>query len=68
MLSNIGRDKVALVEFDPVKNKEVKELFSTPDYDLSGIFYDKKNKVLVSVSWTAEKNEEHYFEMTGRPG
>jgi dipeptidyl aminopeptidase/acylaminoacyl peptidase len=62
VLSNIGRDKVALVEYDLSKNKEVKELFTTPDYDLSGIFYDKQKKVLASVSWTAEKNEEHYFD------
>jgi dipeptidyl aminopeptidase/acylaminoacyl peptidase len=62
VLSNIGRDKVALVEFDPVANKEVKEIYSNPDYDLAGIFYDQKNKVLASVSWTAEKQEDHFFD------
>ena len=62
VLSNIGRDKVALVDFDPVANKEVKEIYSNPDYDLAGIFYDKKNKVLASVSWTAEKQEDHFFD------
>ena len=62
VLSNIGRDKVALVEYDPVANKEVKEIYANPDYDLSYFFYDKKNKVLASVSWTAERQEDHFFD------
>jgi dipeptidyl aminopeptidase/acylaminoacyl peptidase len=62
VLSNIGRDKVALVEFDPVGNKEINVIYENPDYDLSGIFYDKKKGVLASVSWTGEKGEEHFFD------
>jgi dipeptidyl aminopeptidase/acylaminoacyl peptidase len=61
-LSNIGRDKVVLVEYDPVAKKEVKELYSNPDYDLTGMLYDRNKKKLVNVSWTAEKNEEFYFD------
>ena len=64
VLSNIGRDKVALVEFDPAANKEVKEMYSNPDYDLTSVFYDKKNKVLAGVSWTGEKPEDYYFDNT----
>jgi dipeptidyl aminopeptidase/acylaminoacyl peptidase len=62
VLSNIGRDKVALVEFDPKENKEVKELYSNPDYDLSGMFYSKKKQKLVNVTWTAEKDTSYYFD------
>jgi dipeptidyl aminopeptidase/acylaminoacyl peptidase len=62
ILSNIGRDKVALVEYDPILNKEVKEIYANPDYDLTSIFYDKKNKILVSVSWTGERQEDHFFD------
>ncbi len=43
-LSNIGRDKVSLVEYDPLAKKEVKEIYSNKDYDLSRIFYDRKRK------------------------
>ncbi|MEI6851433.1 MAG: S9 family peptidase [Bacteroidota bacterium] len=60
--TNIGRDKVVLVEYDPATKKEIKELFSNPDYDLSGVYYDQKRKVLAAVSWTADKNEEHFFD------
>ncbi len=62
VLSNIGRDKIALVEYDPIAKKEVKEIYANPDYDLSGIFYDRKKKVLASVTWDAEKSEDHFFD------
>jgi dipeptidyl aminopeptidase/acylaminoacyl peptidase len=63
VLSNLGnRDKIALVEYDPAANKEVKEIFSVPDYDLDHIFYDEKNRVLVSAYWTSDKDEEHFFD------
>jgi len=62
VLSNIGRDKVELAEYDPTANKEIKQLYSNPDYDLSGIFYDKKKKTLVAVSWSGEKQEQHFFD------
>ena len=64
ILSNIGRDKVALILFDPIANKDVKEIYSNPDHDLTGTFYDKKNKVLASVSWTGEKQEDYFFDKT----
>ena len=62
VLSNFGRDKVALVEYDPSSKKEVKELYVNPDYDLESAFYDKQKKVLASVTWTAEKSEEYFFD------
>jgi dipeptidyl aminopeptidase/acylaminoacyl peptidase len=62
ILSNIGRDKVALVLYDPITNKEVKEIYANSDYDLTSVFYDKKNKLLASVSWTGEKQEDHFFD------
>ncbi len=61
-LSNIGRDKVTLVEYDPSAKKEVKEIYSNPDYDLSSIFYDRTKKTLASVSWIGENPEKHFFD------
>jgi dipeptidyl aminopeptidase/acylaminoacyl peptidase len=60
--TNIGRDKIVLVEYDPSTKKEIKELFSNPDYDLGGVFYDQQRKVLAAVNWTAEKFEWHFFD------
>jgi dipeptidyl aminopeptidase/acylaminoacyl peptidase len=62
VITNIGRDKAALVEYDPAAKKEVKELYSNADYDLSYIFFDRKKKKLVSVSWTGEKSESYFFD------
>ncbi len=62
VMSNIGRDKTSLVEYDPGAKKEIKELFSNADYDLGGIFYDKKRKVLANVSWVADRTEKHFFD------
>ncbi len=62
VLTNIGRDKVTLVEYDPMSKKEVKELYANPDYDLQGIDYDQQKKKLVEVSWEGEKEERHFFD------
>jgi dipeptidyl aminopeptidase/acylaminoacyl peptidase len=62
VLSNIGRDKVSLVEFDPIANKEVKELYANEKYDLGYAIYDRKKQTLVSVNWDAEKAEKHFFD------
>lgn len=61
-LSNIGRDKVALVEYDPIIKKEVKELYANKDYDLSHAKYDRKKQSLTAVYWEAEKEEKHFFD------
>ncbi|MHC1707850.1 MAG: prolyl oligopeptidase family serine peptidase [Bacteroidales bacterium] len=62
VLSNMGRDKVVLVEYDPVAKKEIKELYANPDYDLGYLYYDSKKKVLAAIHWTAEKSEVHFFD------
>lgn len=61
-LSNIGRDKSILVEYDPVSKKEIKELYVDNNYDLSDVNYDRKKQSLTSVIWEAEKPEKHFFD------
>lgn len=61
-LSNIGRDKVTLVEYDLSAKMEVKEIYSNKDYDLSSIFYDRTKKTLASVSWIGENPEKYFFD------
>ena len=39
ILSNIGRDKVALIEDNRIADKELVEIYANPDYDLTGKFY-----------------------------
>jgi dipeptidyl aminopeptidase/acylaminoacyl peptidase len=61
-LSNLGRDKAALVIFDPTTGKEKEVLFETQDADIEGIDYSRKDKKLLSVSWTTDLEKEHFFD------
>lgn len=61
-VSNIGRDKAALVRFDMKTGKEVEEIYANKDYDVSGASYSRKRKVLTSVHWIGEKAERSGFD------
>jgi protease II len=66
--SNIGRDKIAIVEFDPDKGKEVKVMFESPDYDAFGdderdrFTYSQSMGRLLFALYTAEKRELVFFD------
>ncbi|MCB2219734.1 MAG: S9 family peptidase [Bacteroidetes bacterium] len=64
--SNLGRDKSAIVEFDIANGKEVKVLYENPDYDVEGVNYSRKRKVLTSASYTSWKMERHFFDDVAR--
>lgn len=60
--SNLGRDKTALVLFDPATGKEKEVLFETQEADIEGVEYSKKDKKLLAVSWVTDKEKEHFFD------
>lgn len=60
--SNLGRDKTALVVFDPATAKETEVLFETQEADIDGVDYSRKDKKLLSVTWTTDKEKEHFFD------
>ncbi len=60
--SNIGRDKKAIVIFNTDEGKEDTVLYENPDFDVTGISYSKKRKVLTSASYTSWKRERHFFD------
>lgn len=62
VLSNIGRDKTALIVYDLTELKEVELLYENPDYDLSNISYSRLRKVLTGCSYVGAKSERHYFD------
>jgi len=62
-LSNLERDKTALVTFDPSTGKEAEVLFETQEADIEGIDYSRKDKKLLSVSWTTDKEKDHFFDV-----
>ncbi len=56
-LSNINRDKIAAVVFDPESAKETGVIFEYPDGDVDGLTFSRKRKVLISAYYTGWKQE-----------
>lgn len=61
-LSNINRDKKALVCFDPAQAKEVEILFEHPEFDVQNLFCSKKRKTCVAASYVSWKTERFFFD------
>lgn len=64
--SNLGRDKSAAVIFDPATGETMEMLYENEDYDVSGISYSRKRKVITSASYTSWKRERHFFDAETR--
>ncbi|MFH1197139.1 MAG: S9 family peptidase [bacterium] len=66
--SNIGRDKIAIVEYDLDANKEVHVLFEDPTYDTFGdderdyFEYSAIKQKLIYALYTAEKRTFYFFD------
>lgn len=61
-ISNIGRDKSAVVKYDLKENKELKELFINPNVDVGGISYSNKRKVLTEINYTNERINRKFLD------
>lgn len=61
-ISNLGRDKTAVVIFDPNTRKETEMLYENEDYDISNLSYSRKRKVITTASYTSWKRERHFFD------
>jgi len=64
--SNLGRDKSAAVIFDPKTAKETEVLYENEDFDVGGISYSRKRKVITAASYTSWKRERHFFDDEAR--
>jgi dipeptidyl aminopeptidase/acylaminoacyl peptidase len=60
--SNLGRDKIALVEFDPSTAKEVRVIYENPDADIENISYSRKRKLLTAVTYETDKPQVHFLD------
>lgn len=61
-LSNLGRDKAAIVRFDPDTGKEVETIFEHPEVDASGVSASQKRGVLTSVGYITWKQERKFLD------
>jgi dipeptidyl aminopeptidase/acylaminoacyl peptidase len=62
MISNIDRDKTAIVEFNLNTGKEKKILYENPQYDVDQLTYSRARKVLTGARYSSWKRERHFFD------
>jgi dipeptidyl aminopeptidase/acylaminoacyl peptidase len=62
-LSNLGRDRISLVEFDPVTAKETKIIYQHSEVDIDSVTFNKDKKALESVSYITWKREVSFFDL-----
>jgi len=60
--SNIGRDKRAIVKYDPDKDKELEVIFEHPQVDVFSLLRSKKRKVITGVTYVTDKRHYHFFD------
>jgi dipeptidyl aminopeptidase/acylaminoacyl peptidase len=60
--SNLNRDKAALVKFDLNTGKEIEEIFSHSEVDVSDLEYSEKRKVITCVNYTTSKYERKFLD------
>jgi dipeptidyl aminopeptidase/acylaminoacyl peptidase len=61
-VSNIDRDKIAVVVFDIRNGKEMEVLYENPDFDVEGLSYSRKRKVITSAYYYSDKQQRHFFD------
>ena len=61
--SNLGRDKTAIVLFDPVTMREREVVFEHPEVDVDGLDYSRKRHVLTTISYVDWKRERRFVDL-----
>ena len=61
-VSNIGRDKQAVVTIDATTGKEMEKLYENPEVDVDALAYSKKRKVITFVSFTTWRQDRKFFD------
>ena len=64
VVSNLGRDKAAVVLVDPATAKEERVVYARDDYDVTSVEFSKKRKVPTWANYTTWKGERHFFDAT----
>lgn len=60
--SNLGRDKTAIVKFDPVSAQEIEVIYQHPEVDVSKLLRSKKREVITGVIYVTETKHYHFFD------
>ncbi|CAE6934287.1 X-Pro dipeptidyl-peptidase (S15 family) [Vibrio sp. B1REV9] len=60
--SRITRDKSAIIEYDVKANKEVREIFSHPEVDVTNAHYSNAQNKLASISYVTAKRQYYFLD------
>lgn len=61
-VSNVNRDKTAIVEYDPVNAKENKVIFENDLADIVDLDYSRLRKVLTAAYYETDKVHKHFLD------
>ncbi|MGC9343414.1 MAG: S9 family peptidase, partial [Bacteroidales bacterium] len=60
--SNLGRDKDAVVLYDPQTDTELELVFQNDEVDVSNLGYSKKREVITHANYYTDKLQRHFFD------
>jgi dipeptidyl aminopeptidase/acylaminoacyl peptidase len=60
--SNLGRDKAAIIAYDPDANKELRLIYEHPEVDVSALLRSRKRKVITAVAYETDKSHYHFLD------
>ncbi|GGI45051.1 hypothetical protein GCM10008018_10160 [Paenibacillus marchantiophytorum] len=60
--SNVGRDKQALVKFDPITKKETEVIYENDEVDIDNFIVSYKKKAMLAVSYETDDMKMHYLD------
>ena len=60
--SNLGRDKQAIVVFDPVTATEIDKIYEHPEVDVYGITESDKRKIITGVGYFTDRRGFSFFD------
>ncbi len=61
-VSNIGRDKLYVVRYDPETNSEVEVLYQHPEVDVYKLLISKKRRKIIGVVFHTDRRQFHFFD------
>lgn len=61
VVSNVGRDKYAIYEFDPIKGENIKLIYENNEVDVSGLGVLKKSHKLICAIYVTDKLQYKFF-------
>ncbi|MGG1517189.1 prolyl oligopeptidase family serine peptidase [Paenibacillus oryzisoli] len=60
--SSVGRDKQALVRYDPAAKKEAEVIYANEDADVNDLIYSYKKKAILAVSYETEEKHTAFLD------